>query len=241
MSRIVSAMKNDVRVQVRNKLYTIGISVALILAVALSQLAGPTQLPTIVPALMLIIIGGSTLLYVAGIIIFEKEESTLHAIIVSPLRSSEYLWAKIITLTALATLESILMIGGAYLIMGYSHPISWPNIPILVFGILSIGVIYTLIGIILIVRYDRITDFLIPMAAVATILQIPFVHFWGIFEHWAFLLIPTTAPTMIIQGAFTPLAAWEWIYAISYSALLIAGLSYWAARAFHHHILLKVG
>ena len=138
---------------------------------------------------MLLVIGGTTLFYVAALILFERDEGTLKAIIVSPLRTSEYLWSKIITLAALATLESVTMIGGAMLIMSRTDEITLPNIPLMLIGIIAIGVMYTLIGIILIVRYDKITDVLIPMSGVAAILQLPFVYFLGWIEHPVLLVI----------------------------------------------------
>ena len=241
MTRLLSAMKIDVIVQVRNNLYAIGIGVAVLVAVMVSQLASPNQLPSLVPALMLLVIGGTTLLYVAGLILFERDEGTLHAVMVSPLRTSEYLWSKIITLTALATLESVTMVGGAMLIMSRSDEMTWPAIPILLIGIIAIGVMYTLMGIVLIVRYDKITDFLIPMAAILSVLQLPFLHFWGVIEHPAFLIIPTSAPTMLMQGAYIQLAAWEWLYAMGYTATMIMGLTIWAYRAFNTHIIMKLG
>ncbi len=241
MTRLLSAMKIDVIVQVRNNLYAIGIGVAVLVAVMVSQLASPNQLPSLVPALMLLVIGGTTLLYVAGLILFERDEGTLHAVMVSPLRTSEYLWSKIITLTALATLESVTMVGGAMLIMSRSDEMTWPAIPILLIGIIAIGVMYTLMGIVLIVRYDKITDFLIPMAAILSVLQLPFLHFWGVIEHPAFLIIPTSAPTMLMQGAYIQLATWEWLYAMGYTAAMIMGLTMWAYRAFNTHIIMKLG
>ena len=241
MTRLLSAMKIDVIVQVRNNLYAIGIGVAILVAVMVSQLASPNQLPSLVPALMLLVIGGTTLLYVAGLILFERDEGTLHAVMVSPLRTSEYLWSKIITLTALATLESVTMVGGAMLIMSRSDEMTWPAIPILLIGIIAIGVMYTLMGIVLIVRYDKITDFLIPMAAILSVLQLPFLHFWGVIEHPAFLIIPTSAPTMLMQGAYIQLATWEWLYAMGYTAAMIMGLTMWAYRAFNTHIIMKLG
>ncbi len=241
MTRLLSAMKIDVIVQVRNNLYAIGIGVAVLVAVMVSQLASPNQLPSLVPALMLLVIGGTTLLYVAGLILFERDEGTLHAVMVSPLRTSEYLWSKIITLTALATLESVTMVGGAMLIMSRSDEMTWPAIPILLIGIIAIGVMYTLMGIVLIVRYDKITDFLIPMAAILSVLQLPFLHFWGVIEHPAFLIIPTSAPTMLMQGAYIQLATWEWLYAMGYTAAMIMGLTIWAYRAFNTHIIMKLG
>ena len=241
MTRLLSAMKIDVIVQVRNNLYAIGIGVAVLVAVMVSQLARPNQLPWLVPALMLLVIGGTTLLYVAGLILFERDEGTLDAVMVSPLRTSEYLWSKIITLTALATLESLTMIGGAMLLMSRSDEMTWPAVPILLIGIIAIGVMYTLMGIVLIVRYDKITDFLIPMAALFSVLQLPFLHFWGVIEHPAFLIIPTSAPTMLMQGAYLPLATWEWLYAMGYTAAMIMGLTIWAYRAFNTHIIMKLG
>lgn len=241
MMRLRSAMQTDVTVQLRNKLYTIGIVVGLLTAVALGQLVTPDYLPLWVPSLMLVVVGGSTLLYVSGMIIFEKDEGTLNAIIVSPLRISEYLWAKIITLTALATLESIVMIGGAMLILSWHYNLLWPNIPLLLVGIIAIGIIYTLIGIILVVRFESITDFLLPMAALAVPLQIPVLYFLGLVEHPIFLLVPTSAPTILMYGAYTSLENWQWLYGLGYTAFWISGLSIWAYRAFQTHIIAKVG
>lgn len=241
MSRFLSAMKIDVTLQVRGRLYTIGIVAGVIVAVAVSQLASPEQLFSIIPTLMLLVVGGSTLLYVAALILFEKDEGTLNAVIVSPLRTSEYLWSKIITLTALATLESIIMIGGAMLIMRFSGELTLPNIPLLLAGIMAIGVIYTLVGIVLIVRFNKITDFLIPMSGVAVVLQLPFLYFLGWVEHPLLLIIPTSAPTVLMQGAYVQLATWEWLYAIGYTAVLMIGLTIWTYRAFNTHIIMKVG
>jgi fluoroquinolone transport system permease protein len=241
MNRLLSAMKMDVTLQVRSQLYSIGIGAGVLVAVVLAWLARPEQLVSLIPTLMLLVVGGSTMLYVAAMILFEKEQGTLKATIVSPLRHSEYLWAKIITLTVLATVESIVMIGGAMLIMSFSDDVTLPNIPLLLLGIGGIGIIYTLIGIVLIVRYDKITEFLIPLSAVAVILQLPFLYFLGWVEHPLFLVIPTSAPTILMQAAYIQLAGWQWVYGLGYTAVLIAGLTIWATRAFQTHIIAKGG
>jgi fluoroquinolone transport system permease protein len=241
MNRLLSAMKMDVTLQVRSQLYSIGIGAGVLVAVVLAWLARPEQLVSLIPTLMLLVVGGSTMLYVAAMILFEKEQGTLKATIVSPLRYSEYLWAKIITLTVLATVESIVMIGGAMLIMSFSDDVTLPNIPLLLLGICGIGIIYTLIGIVLIVRYDKITEFLIPLSAVAVILQMPFLYFLGWVEHPLFLVIPTSAPTILMQAAYIQLAGWQWVYGLGYTAVLIAGLTIWAYRAFQTHIIAKGG
>lgn len=241
MSRLLSTIKMDVTIQFKTKLYTIGIIAGILVAVAVSQLGSPDQLFSYIPALMLLVGGGSTLLYVAGLIIFEKDEGTLNALIVSPLRTSEYLWSKIITLTTLATLEAMIMIGGAMLIMSFSSEVTIPNIPLLLMGIIAIGVMYTLIGIVMIVRYDKITDFLLPMSGLAIILQLPILYFLEWVNHPAWLVIPTSAPTMLMRAAYVPLSAWEWVYGIGYTTVLLFGLGIWAYRAFNKYIIMKVG
>ena len=241
MNRLLCVIFTDVRVQFRNKLYSIGIAVSLIVAVGLSQLTDPTQLFAVVPALILLMIGATTMIYAGGLIIFEKEQGTLNATIVSPVTTIEYLGSKVITLTTLATLETLVVIGGAMLIMSRSAEVILPNIPIFLLGVISMGVLYTLLGIILVVRYSQITDYLIPMALVISILQIPFLHFWGIVEHSAFLLIPTSAPTMLMQGAFIELTGWQWGYGLGYNLAVIVGFAIWASHAFNNHIINKVG
>ena len=241
MNRFLRAMKTDVMIQWRTKLYIIGIVAGVIVAATFAWLATPEQLPGWTPALLMIVVGGSTLLYVGAMILLEKDQGILSATIVSPMRPSEYLWSKIITLTALATLEAIVMIGGAMLIMSFSEELTVPNIPLLLIGVIALGILYTLTGILLIVRFDKITDFLIPMAGVAVLFQLPFIYFLGWIKHPALLVIPTSAPTVLMQGAFGPLAAWEWFYAIGYTAVLLIGFTIWVQRAFHTHIIMKIG
>ncbi len=241
MSRLLSLLKTDVVVQFRNKLYAIGIGVAVIIAIGISQLASVKHLPLVVPTLMLLALGGSTLLYVAGMILFEKDEKTINALITSPLRVSEYLWSKIITLSTLATIEGVVMVGGAMLIMGFWVPVPIPNLIPLFLGIMATGIVYCLVGIILVVRYEKLTDFILPMGAYAGILQVPFLYFLGLVEHPIFLVIPTSASTMLIKGAYVQLPLWQWIYAILYTSITILVFAFWAHRAFTKYITMKVG
>ena len=240
MTRFLSTVKTDIIVQFRTKLYAIGIVVGVLVAVILSQLALPEHLPLAVPALLVLVVGGSTLLYVGGMIIFERDDGTLQALITSPLRTSEYIWSKVLSLSLLAAVESIVMVGGAMLIMLISREIAAPHVLPLLFGVLSMGIIYTLIGVILIVRYDKITDFLFPMAAVAVLLQLPFFYFFGLVEHPLLLVVPTSAPAMLMRGAYYSLEHWEWLYGIGYTLLWIAILAIWSFQSFDKHVVMRM-
>lgn len=241
MTRLSQAIATDIRIQFRNGLYHVGIIISLIIAIALAQLTSPQSLGNVVPAAILLIIGGTTMLYVAGMMIFEKDEGTIAATIVSPLTTKEYLIAKLVSLVLLATLESLISIYGAIVIHQIGGAATWPNAAWLVLGILVIGIVFTLTGIAVVARFNKITDFLIPMAAISVAMQLPFLYFWGLWKHPALLILPTAAPTMLMDAAFRPLAMWEQFYAIGYSIATVLALGLWAHAAFQKHIIQRMG
>jgi len=241
IKRLARALRTDIIVQFRNKLYHVGAIISLMVAVAMAALVGPTQMQNTVPAAILLIIGGTTMLYIAGMVIFEKDEGTIAATIVAPLTTGEYITSKVASLVLLATLESLLSIYGASVIHAFQGEVVWPNPFWLILGILSVGTLFTLVGLAIVVRFQRITDFLIPMAGVAVIMQIPFVYFWGFFKHPILLLSPTSAPTMLMEAGYRPLVTWEQIYSLGYTCVAIIVFALLAKRAFRIHIIEKMG
>ena len=241
MNRLLSETLTDIRIQIRTKLYAIGIFVAVLMAAILSQFITPEQLAFFAPVLVLTSIGTTTMMYVAGMIIFERDEGTLYALIVSPLKSSEYLCSKVLSLTFLATLETVIMIGGTMLVLSRSAEFNIPNIPLLLLGILAVAALHTLIGIAFIVRFKTFVDAIIPLSLVMVPLQLPALYFLGLIEHPAFLIIPSSAPTLIMKGAYVPLTPGEWAYALVYSLLVLAGAMLWAQQAFKRHVIEGVG
>ena len=242
MKRLLSAARNDFVAQCRYKLYAIGIVVAVIIALGMWRLATAEQMAVVAPAMMLIIVGGSTLFYVAGMMLFERAEGAMSAIIVSPLRASEYLGAKVATLTMLASLESAIMIALALLLeRGWGAAFSGLSLPMLTIGIVCMGIIYTLTGIVLAVRYRKITDALIPLALAASLYQLPALYYLGVFEHHWILAIPTSGPAELVRGAFVGLGAREWSYGLGYSAIAMGVGAVWSKRAFSKHIISKGG
>jgi len=241
VNRLAQAIKTDIRVQFRNGLYHVGSVISAIIAIALALLTTPGQLGAVIPAAILLIIGGTTMLYVAGMMIFEKDEGTIAATIVSPLTATEYLSAKVASLVLLASLESLISIYGAILIHYFKGAAILPNAIWLTIGIIVIGVVFTLVGIGIVTRFNKITDFLIPMTVISIVMQLPFLYFWGLAKHPLLLLVPTAAPTMLMDGAFRQLTDWEQLYATGYSALTIIALAIWAHAAFNKHVIQRMG
>ena len=238
MNRLMRAIKTDVIVQFRNGLYHVGLGVGIITAIIISQLIGIEAMSLAMAGIMILVVGASTVLYVAAMILFEQDEGTIYATLISPRTHGEYLAAKITSLAILASLEAMTMFYGAILIMYFQAvDIILPNFFILTLSLLTICVIFVLMGIILVVRHKKITDFIMPMAGLMLILSLPILYFIGISDHWLWLIFPISPPTMLMLGAFDGLENWQYIYGIGYSLLLLIGLSIWAQKAFAKHIV----
>ncbi len=232
MTRLLGMMHTDIIVQWRNRLYAIGIGLSVLIALGLLAAFEPRLIGFAMPQIFMFSIGGTALLYILGLMIFEKDEGTLYALLVTPLRHSEYLWSKLLTLALLAFVEAFVVLG---LTVGFSgYQLGW-----VILGALLLAPIWTLIGMILVVRYDSITDALLPMVGFAVILQLPALHFSGLFVSDLWYLVPTTAPALLIRGGWLPLETWQIAYGIAYPLLVIALLYRWALRAFYTHIVLK--
>jgi len=238
MTRVLAALRTDVALQARNGLYAISVLFAAIMAGALIWLSSAASLQRMVPMGILFIVGGSTLMYVVAMVLLERDDGTLEAISVSPLRPREYLAAKVASLTGLAVFEGLILATVAMAWLDRSS-LAGAAVPLLVAGLVGLGVLHTLVGIIIVVRYSRIMEALMPMGLVAVVFQIPALYFVGALPSRLALAVPSAAPAMLVRGAFVPLEAWEWAYALLGTTVCIIVAALWAHRAFVHHIIRK--
>ncbi len=238
MTRVLAALRTDVALQARNGLYAISVLFASIMAGALIWLSSAESLHRTVPMGILFVVGGSTLMYVVAMVLLERDDGTLEAVSVSPLRPREYLAAKVASLSGLAVFEGIILAAVAMAWLDRSS-LAGAAVPLVVAGLLGLGVLHTLVGIIIVVRYSRIMEALMPMGLVALLFQIPALYFIGALPSRLALAIPSAAPAMLVRAAFVPLEPWEWAYALLGTALSIGIAAVWAHRAFVHHIIRK--
>ena len=108
MTRLAATLAADVRVQFRNGFY---LATAFVVT---CSVVGLRWLPTDVAALLLPVvvlenIVVNTFYFVSALLLLERGEGTLAAQSVTPLRADEYLASKVLTLTALSLVESLLI------------------------------------------------------------------------------------------------------------------------------------
>lgn len=233
-TRLLATTRLDMKNQIRANLYMIAAGVAVLVGLLLRFVFPNDSLPTLIPIFYLLAIGGTAYFFVAGMVTYEKDEHTMAAQIITPLRDTEYLISKVLSLLLVVLMESTIVLLLSYGPLGLNP--FW-----LLCGVVLMSVGMTLGGFIQVVRYRSITDFLVPASAVAVILQLPFIHFMGIWESTIWYLLPTTAPTMIMKAAFQPVPLGDMVYGFGYSLLWITFLFWWARRAYYNHITMRGG
>lgn len=223
MSALSATMKLDVRLQARSKLYTIGIVVAIMLGLAGRFAFGPQHAGKVLAAFYLLALGGTTYIFGASLVLLEKSEGVLEALRTSPLTSTAYIASKAITLTVFALAESAVVYG-----IGF-FGVAVNPLP-LALGVVTLGVMYTFVGMGQVAGHDSVTSFLMPGALmVGGVMQLPVMHVLEVGPPLLWYAIPTQAPLLLMLGAFEPLENWQWAYAFGMSIVAL-GLSAWWAR-----------
>jgi len=179
------------------------------------------------------------ILFVGALVLFEKSENVLQALVITPMKTDDYLLSKIISLTILSIISALLFIG----LMTIFNETSF-NLFYLVIGIILTSIMLILVGFILVSRVNSINGYLLGMVIGFIGLTFPpLLMLFNIYESPIFYLWPTQASFLLFNGVFhaASLELWEIIYGISYQAFWIGLLYIFAKKAFYKYIVLEGG
>jgi fluoroquinolone transport system permease protein len=228
----MATIRCDIRLQTRNGFYYAAGFVAFFWMLMLSQVPA-AYLAWLIPVFVLSNLLINTFYFIAGLVLLEKGEGTLLAQSVTPLRSWEYLAAKVITLTLLSLLENMLIVG-----VGYG--LAFDLLPLLA-GIVLAAAIFVLTGFIVVSRYDSINEYLFPSFLYTLAFIPPFLDYLGLWQSRLVYLHPVQAPLLLAKAAFGPIATWQWLYGLLYAALWLGLLFGWSRRAFARFVMTAEG
>lgn len=223
-----SMLRWDMRLQARYGFYAVYAVLTVIFILGL-RTVGPALRTE---AAVLLIVTDPTVLgfyFIAAMVLFEKEEGVLDALVMSPLGDSGYLISKVITLSLLAVVASTLVA-----VFGHGNT---PGLAVLICGVSLAAALFVLIGFVAVARFDSINEYFISSVGWGTVLFLPLFGYVGIIQTPLFYVLPAQPVLLLVEGGFRPLAAWEVIYAFGY--LLIGNaIAFVAARsAFRRHIV----
>lgn len=232
MNRFANTLKWDIVRQFREGFYTVSAVVAVIMIVLLRQIDG-VDWALWWPAILLENLIINAFYFMAGMVLLEKGEGTLEAQIVSPLRTWEYMAAKVASLLILSVLESMLIIG---LVSGLRFNWFW-----LLLGIALVVALYVLYGFFVVARYDSISDFILPSALWTMGFSLPLLWYFDLWKHWIMYLHPLQAPLLLMRAAYNPVEPWQMLYGVGYAGLWVAVGYFVSKRAFHRFVVAKEG
>lgn len=169
------------------------------------------------------------LFFIGGIIMLEKMQGILSVLVVSPLRTIEYILSKVISLAFVSVLA-------AFAITGFSHysNVNW----LLVFlsTILTSG-IFTLCGIMITAGCNTVNQYMIKTVPYMLLLVLPCFSLIGFPYSDLFTIIPSVAALRLMLGAYSGIPLYEVFGLIIY----LAGMNYlflrWAMRVFENKII----
>jgi fluoroquinolone transport system permease protein len=232
MSLLWSTMRWDWRLQWRQGLFLAALFVMLVWVGIFSQI-NDLVARYLLPVMLYIDLSIFGFFFMAGLLYLEKGEGVLAALVVTPLRSWHYLVAKLATLTLIGLAVSIVVVA-----VVHREGVNWP---LLIAALTLNSLFFSLASFILAVRYDAINEFLIPAVWLLGVAQIPFLDSLGIWSGWPIYLLPFQAALLLVRGAFEPLAAWQWLYALTYIGLCIVVGYIWALHTFEWFVVRGAG
>lgn len=232
MRRLLATMRCDVRLQLRHGFYYATAFVLICCVVLVSRIPS-LNLNWLLPALVLGNLLLNTFYFIGGLILLEKAEGTLEAQAVTPLRIGEYLASKIGTLTLLGLVENIVIV---MLLAGFGF-----NLLPLAASLILTAALYSLAGVLAVVRYDSINEYLMPSVLYASLISAPLLPYLTQWETWLLYLHPLQATLLLARAAFQPVVYWQWVYGVVYSALWIGLLAYISRRTFKRFMSAAAG
>ena len=171
------------------------------------------------------------IMFVGAMVLFEKTENTLQALIITPMQTYYYFLSKIISLTALSIITGLI-----FMIPSYGIDFNWFYF---FSGIILSSVFLILLGFLMVARCNSINEYLLMMMLFFILLFIPpLFDLFGFYKNIIFYLWPSKASFILFSGIFGKVTLNDIIYAIMYLIFWIGLCFYLSQKAYYKHIVL---
>jgi len=228
MKRILSAVKFDMKFQFRHGFYYVYLLFTVLYIIVLRLVPEGIRLP--VASIIILSDPGILGFFMIGaIVMLERGQNLYSGLFSTPLRTSEYLAAKTISLGIISLASSLViaLVGlGQYL-----------NLLLIVPGIFLTAMFFTLVGFAPALRFKSLPVFLLLSPAYIIIFYAPILLYFGIVDSVLFYLLPTTGALMLIDGSLTGLSTGLVFYSIGIIIVWLLGAWQLAERVLYRHII----
>ncbi len=202
----------DIKLQVKNNILTVAVFIAVFYT-ALFLLLGLRGKDDILIALIFSDPTFMGFIFTGVLVLFEKSANTLQALVVTPVKTGQYLFSKAISLTIISLLVCFAMVFA-------SHGFSFNYFYFTVATFLS-SVFFIFLGFIGVTQVKTFNQYIVVIPLFIAPLSLPYLHFFNLIHGWWFYLFPTQASFVLFRGTFEPVSFGQTIYAIGYLSLAI--------------------
>lgn len=183
MHQLIHLIKHDFKLLSRNKI--VGISVFVSIAYVLS-FKGLTTFGNMDKLLVLVIFNDPALLgflFIGVMLLFEKNENTFQALLVTPVDKRFYILSKSISLTLIATFCCIFM--------GIATKNFDFNLTLFILASLTTSMLFSFIGFWVVIPEKNFNRYLLKALGWLLLLSIPFLGYFEVTEYYWYVLFPT--------------------------------------------------
>jgi fluoroquinolone transport system permease protein len=226
--RLLHAILADIRFQFKQGFYLVYVLITVMYLIILSFL--PEDVLSV--GLPLVVFSDPSVLglfFIGGIIMFEKMQGILSVLVVSPLRTVEYILSKVISLAFVSVLAAFAITGFSQ----YSN-VNW----LLVFlSVVLTSGIFTLCGIMITAGCNTVNQYIIKTVPYMLLFVLPCFSLLGFPYSDLFTIIPSVAALRLMLGAYMGIPLYE---AVGLTIYLV-GMNYlflrWTIRVFENKII----
>lgn len=207
--RLLHAVLADIRFQIKQGFYFVYVLITAMYLVIMSFL--PEEILSI--ALPLVVFSDPSVLglfFIGGIILMEKGQGILNVLVVSPLRSWEYVLSKVVSLA----LVSVLVALAITFFSGFPS-VNW--LILIVSTILTSG-IFTLLGIMINAGCNNVNQYLLKTIPYMLLFTLPCFALLGFPYSEIFTIFPSVAALKLMLGAYHGIS---WMEAMMLTAYLL--------------------
>ncbi|GEM_PF-169222 len=232
--------------------FSISILVAFIWGVVLF-LISDSVLGTFLPFVLFIDATMMSVMYIGAEMHFEKTESTISTMLVTPVSNAEMVLSKVLGNTIHNLISSLLIVAAFYIAgqLDFINELGFSLI-LVILGIVLSTATFTILGLVLSYYHKDFTDLLVSMFVIIFVLMIPAVLLmFGVIkgDFWeTFMLVnPMQAVLEVIQGGFYNAAGeldLDYRYFLSLGYILVGGIVlyfFWAIPKFQDYAVRQSG
>jgi fluoroquinolone transport system permease protein len=230
--RTLSAILYDIKFQMRHGFYYAYALVSLLYILLIRVMPVDTREYISI----LIIFTDPTVLgffFIGGIVLLEKDQNIFSSIFVTPLKVWEYIVAKLVSLTLLSLLSSLVI--AFFSVPGSFNPV------LLIIAVATSSAFFTLTGLALAVRVKSINGYIIASPFFLTPFVLPLFGFMKFFEFPLYYLLPGHGSLQLLAGAYSGISFADGLYSIILIAIWIVIAYFWAESWFKKYIIAGIG